>query len=48
MCTREYYSAINRNEIKSVVVMWMNLELVIQGKVRKRKIGYINASIHGI
>ena len=48
MYTLKCYSAIKRNEIEPVVVMWMNLELVIQGKVRKRKIGYINAYIQGI
>ena len=48
MHTREYYSAIKRNEIDSVVATRMILELVIQGEVRKRKIGYINACIHGI
>ena len=29
----EYYSAIKRNEIESVVVMWMNLETVIQSEI---------------
>ena len=48
MHAREYYSAIKRNEIESVVVMWMNLELVIQSEVRKRQIFYINAYVHGI
>ena len=33
----EYYSAIRRNEIKSFVEMWMDLEIVIQREVRKRK-----------
>ena len=28
--TIEYYSAIKRNEIESFVVMWMNLDSVIQ------------------
>ena len=38
MYTMEYYSAIKRNEFESVVVRWMNLELVIQSKVvRKSK-----------
>ena len=35
--TMEYYSAIKRNEIGSFVEMWMDLETVIQSKVRKRK-----------
>ena len=29
----EYYSAIKRNEIESVAVMWMNLETVIQSEI---------------
>ena len=33
----EYYSAIKRKEIGSLVVMWMDLESVIQREVRKRK-----------
>ena len=28
--TMEYYSAIKRNEIESVVVRWMNLEPLIE------------------
>ena len=30
-------SAIKRNKCASVVVSWMNLELIKQSKVRKRK-----------
>ena len=41
----EYYSVIKRNEIQSFVVMWMNLESVIQSEVRKRKTAYINSYI---
>ena len=37
----EYYSAIKRNDIESVEVMWMNLEPVIQSKVRKKQILYV-------
>ena len=33
----EYYSAIKRNDIRSFVEMWMDLETVIQSEVRKRK-----------
>ena len=41
ICTMEYYSAIRRNKISSFVVMWMNLESVIQSKVsQKEKIKY--------
>ena len=32
----EYYSAIKRNEIESVVVRWMNLESVIQNEVSQK------------
>ena len=35
--TMEYYSAIKRNEIRSFVETWMDLETVIQSEVRKRK-----------
>ena len=31
--TMEYYSAIKRNAIESVLMRWMNLEAVIQGEV---------------
>ena len=35
--TMEYFSVIKRNEIGSFVEMWMDLEIVLQSKVRKRK-----------
>ena len=35
--TMEYYSSIKRNKTGSFVEMWMDLESVIQGEVRKRK-----------
>ena len=35
--TMEYYSGIKRNEIESFIVMWMDLESVIQREVRKQK-----------
>ena len=35
--TMEYYSAIKRNEIGSLVVMWMNLEAVIQSEVSQKE-----------
>ena len=35
--TMEYYSAINMNEIGSFVEMWMDLESVIQSKVKSEK-----------
>ena len=40
----EYYSAIKRNEIRSFVNMWMDLETVMQSKSeREKQIRYINA-----
>ena len=43
-----YYSAIKRNEIESFVVMWMDLESVIQSEVsqkEKKRVPYINVYI---
>ena len=37
----EYYSALKRKEIGSVVELWMDLESVIQSEVRKRKTNII-------
>ena len=39
--TMEYYSAIKRNEIVPFAEMWLELETVIQSKVRKRKTNII-------
>ena len=36
----EYYSAIKRNETGSFVEMWMGLQNVIQGEVRKTNMVY--------
>ena len=33
--TMEYYSAIKRNTFESVLMRWMNLEPIIQSKVRQ-------------
>ena len=33
----EYYSAIKRTKFESVLVMWMNLEPVIQSELSKRE-----------
>ena len=33
----EYYSAIKRNAFKSVIMMWMNLEPVIQKEVSQKE-----------
>ena len=35
--TKEYYSAIKRNETVPFAEMWMYLEIVIQAKVSQRK-----------
>ena len=42
ICTMEYYSAIRRNAFESVLMRWMNLELIIASEVvRKRKINTV-------
>ena len=33
----KYYSAIKRNEFESVIVRWMNLDLVIQNEVSQKE-----------
>ena len=44
--TVEYYWAIKRNEIGSFLVIWMNLESVIQSEVcQKEKTKYLIASL---
>ena len=35
--TMEYYSAIKRNTFESVLMRWMNLELIIQSEVSQKK-----------
>ena len=35
--TMEYYSAKKRNEIKSFIEMWMDLEIVIQNEVSQNE-----------
>ena len=35
--TREYYSAIKRNEIELLVVRWMDLESVIQSEISQKE-----------
>ena len=39
--TMEYYSAIKRNKIVPFADTWMDLEIVIQSEVRKRKTSII-------
>ena len=46
--TMEYYLAVERNTFESVLMRWMNLELIIQSKVkseRERQILRINVFI---
>ena len=43
--TMEYYSAIKENTFESVLMRWMKLEPIIQSKVRKTPIKYINVYI---
>ena len=35
--TMEYYSAIKRNEMRSFVEMWMDLETVIQSEISQKE-----------
>ena len=45
----EYYSAITRNTLESVLMRWMNLEPIIQSEVsQKEKYKYILTHIYGI
>ena len=42
----EYYSAIKRNAFKSVLMRWMNLELIIQSEVSKKEKGRYSILMH--
>ena len=33
----EYYSAIKRNTFESILMRWMNLELIIQSEVSQKE-----------
>jgi len=46
--TMEYYSAMKMNEIGSFIVMWMDLESVIQSEVSQKNKYYILMHICGI
>ena len=48
--TMEYYSAIKRNEIGSLVEMWMDLETAIQSEVsqKEKNIYHMLTHIYGI
>ena len=44
--TMDYYSAIKRNTFESLLIRWMNLELIIQSEVsQKEKNKYIYAYV---
>ena len=38
VCTMEYHLAMKLNEIKSVVVMWIDLESVTQSEISQKEI----------
>ena len=44
--TKEYYSAINRNEFELVLSRWMNLESVIQSEVSQKEKNKYHILIH--
>jgi len=44
--TTEYYSAIKRNIIESVLMRWMNLELITQSEVTKKEINKYHTLMH--
>ena len=49
--TREYYSAIEKNEIMSSAATWMKLEIIILNEARKKKTNttsylYVESKIH--
>ena len=44
--TREYYSAIKRNEFESILLRWMNLGPVIQSAVIQKEKNSYNILMH--
>ena len=44
--TMEYYSALKRNKIELFVVMWMDLESVIQNEVSQNEKNKFHMLIH--
>ena len=48
ICTMEYNSAIKRNTSDSVLLRWMNLEPIIQGKVGQKLKDKSHMHIYGI
>ena len=44
----EYYSAIKRNTFESVLMRWMNLELIIQSEVTQKDKYHVLTHIYRI
>ena len=44
--TVDYHSAIKRNAFESVLIRWMNLELIIQSEVSQKKTDKYYILIH--
>ena len=47
ICTMEYYSAIKMNTFESVLIMWLNLQPIIQSQKEKNK-HHILMHVYGI
>ena len=49
ICTREYYSAIKKNEMMPFAATWMDLQIIIRSEISQRQISYdINLYIESI
>ena len=46
MCTMEYYSAIKKNAVESVLMRWMKLEPIIQSEVSQKEKEQYNVLTH--
>ena len=44
--TREYYSAIKKNDFESVLVRWMKLQPVIQSEVSQKEKNKCSILVH--
>ena len=42
----EYYSAITRNTVESILMSWMNLEPIIQSEVSQKEKGKYHIVMH--
>ena len=47
MYTVEYYSAIKKNTFESVLMRWMNLDTIMQNKVKSERKKNILTHIYG-